>query len=228
MDALDPVFVRLGSRIRRQSVNQQILRRPAIVKTGPQINLKPADPADLLDARQLGLAFPQCDRSQMVLGHVAANHEHAADAVVFVDRTVAVGPVNLLQPAVTRHRNELVLVPRRAAAAHHLLDLGADNVPDFRPALPSPLTERAWMALGSHGLTIGVVIELNELLAPPDEHRVVGIEQDAHRRPQALWPALGLPQWACRPVIGPHQRAHLPAAGEKIRRSRSIDLQHKG
>src|SRR5450631_2712964 len=96
-----------------------------------------------------------------------------------------------------RDRNELVLMPRRTAAAHHLLDLGTDDVPDFRPALPSALTERARVALRSHGLTIGVIIELNELFAPPDEHWMVGIQQDAQRGAQTLRPGFRTTQRAC-------------------------------
>jgi hypothetical protein len=228
MDALHPVFVRFVCRIRRQPVNQQILRRAAIAETGPEIDLEAADPPQLLHARELGLAFAQRDGSKMLLGHVAANDQHAADAIIFVDRAKTVGPVDLLQLAVTRDRNELVLMPRRAPAAHHLLDLRTDNVPDFGPALPSPLAKRARVALGSHGLAIGVVIELDEIGTPPDEHRVVGIEQNPHRGAQALRPGLGLSGRTARPVIGPRQRAHLPAAGEKVRRSRSVDLQHEG
>src|SRR3954467_4755732 len=164
----------------------------------------------------------------MLLRHVAANDEHAANAIIFVDRAKTVGPVDLLEPAVSRDRNQLVLVPRRATAAHHLLDLRTDNVPDFSPALPSALAQRAGVALGSHGLAIAVVIELNEPGAPPDEHRMVGIEQDPHGGTQALRPGLGVSERTFRPVMGAHQRAHLPAAGEEISRSRSVDLQHKG
>ena len=167
-----------------------------------QIDFKPADPADLLHPRQFGLAFPQRRGGEIILGHVAADHQHAADAVILVDRAVAVGPVDLLQPAVPRHRNELVLMPGRAAAAHHLLDLRTDDGPDFSPAFPPALTERARVALGSHGLAIGVVIELDEFGAPPDEHRVVGVEQDPHRGAQALRPGFGRSQRTCRPVIG--------------------------
>ena len=228
MDTPDPVLMGLVGRIRRQSVDQQIFRRPAIAKAGPQIDLEAADPSELLHARQFGFAVPQRGGGEIIPGHVAAHHEHAADAVAFVDRTVAVGPVDLLQPAMTRHRNELVLMPGRAAAAHHLLDLGADNGPDFLPAFPPALTQRARVPLGSHGLAIGVVIELNELGAPPDEHRVVGIEQDAHRRAQTLRPGLRLSERRGRPVMGPRQRTHLAAAGEKIRRSRPVDFQHQG
>ena len=65
-------------------MNQQILRRPAIAEAGSQIDLEAADPPQLLHAGELGLAFAQPDRSKIFLGHVAANHEHAADAIVFV------------------------------------------------------------------------------------------------------------------------------------------------
>src|SRR6266446_7175099 len=227
MDAFRPVVVRFVCGIRRQPVDQQIFRRAAIVETAPQIDLEAADPSQLLHAHELGLAFAQPCGSKVFLGHVAADDEHAADAIIFVDRTETVGPVDLLELAVTRDRNELVLMPCRAAAAHHLLDLRTDNVPDFSPALASTLTERAGVALRPHGLAIGVVIELNEIGTPPDEHRVVGIEQNPHRGAQALRPALRLAERTARPVIAAHQRAHLPATGEKIRRSRSVDLQHE-
>jgi hypothetical protein len=228
MDAPDPVLMGLVGRIGGQPVDQQIFRRPPIAETGGQIDLEAADPPELLHASQFGFALPQRRGGQIVAGHVAADHEHAADAVVFVDRTVTVGPVDLLQPAVTRHRNQLVLMPGGAAAAHDLFDLRADDGPDFRPARAAGLAERARMTLRPHGLAIGIVIELDELRAPPDEHRVVGVEQDAHRGAQALRPSRGLAQRGCRPVICPRQRAHLPAAGEEIRRTRSVDLQHQG
>src|SRR6202022_5106256 len=119
----------------------------------------------------------------------------STDAVVLVDRAKAVGPVDLLQPAMARQRNQLVLMPGCAAPAHHLLDLGTDDVPDFGPALPAGLTERAGMPLRSARLAVGVVIELDQFGAPPDEHRGVGIEQDPHCGAEALGPSLGLPQW---------------------------------
>ena len=228
MDAFHPVVVRFVCRIRRQPVNQQILRRPAIAEAGSQIDLEAADPPQLLHARELGFAFAQLGGGTMLVGHVAANDEHAADAIIFIDRAETVGPIDLLELAVSRNRNELVLMPRRAPAAHHLLDLRTDNVPDFSPALASTLAKRARVALGSHGLAIGVVIELNEIGAPPDEHRMVGVEQNPHRGAQALRPGLRLAERTVRPVIGAHQRAHLPATGEKVRRSRSVDLQHEG
>src|SRR3954451_11324547 len=121
-------------------MDQQIFRRTAIAKSGPEVDLKPAHSAKLLHASQFRFALPQRDRREIVLCHVTANHEHAADTIILIDRAIAVGPVNLLQSAIARHRNELVLVPGRAATAHHLLDLRPDNGPDFSPALATTLT----------------------------------------------------------------------------------------
>src|SRR5260370_10209299 len=149
MDARYPVLVRFVGRIRRQPVNQQLLRRAAVAEPGPQIALEAADPPQLLHAREFGLAFAQRVGGQILLGDVAANDQHAADAVVLVDRAKAVGPVDPLQPAVARDRDELVLMPGRAPATHHLLDLWTDDVPHFSPALPSALSKRLLRALFS-------------------------------------------------------------------------------
>src|SRR5437763_12993966 len=176
-------------RIRREAVDRQILRRAAIAEASAQIDLKTADSTELLHARQFGLALAQRGRGDIVLGHVTANHEHAADAIAVIDRAIAVRPIDLLESAVARDRNELIFMPGRAATAHHLLDLRTDDGPDFGPALPPALTECAWMPLGAHSLAVGVIIKLNELRAPPDEHRVVCVEYYAHRRAKTLRPS---------------------------------------
>ena len=217
VDAPDPILVALGARIRREAVDRQILRRAAIAETSAQIDLETADSTELLHARQLRLAFAQRGRGDIVLGHVTANHEHAADATAVIDRAIAVRPIDLLESAVARDRNELIFMPGRAATAHHLLDLRTDDGPDFGPALPPTLTERAWMPLGAHRLAVGVVIKLDQLRTPPDEHRVVCVEHYAYRRAKTLRPSLRPSQRVRRPAIGSRQRAHLPAAGEKIR-----------
>ena len=226
VNALHPVFVGLVGGIRRQPVDQQIFRRTAVAEAGAQIDLEAADAADLLHARKFGLALAQRNRRKMLLGDVAAYHEDAADAVAFIDRAVAVGPPDLFEPAVTRDRHQLVLMPGGAAAAHHLFDLGTDDGPDFGPAVAAALAERARVPLRTHGLAVGVVIELDQLRTPPDEHRVVGVEQDAHRRSQALRPGFRRPDRGRGPVVRARQCAHLPAAGEKIRIFRSVEIQH--
>src|ERR1700728_1528104 len=82
------------------------------------------------------------------------------------------------------------------------------------------------MPLGPHGLTIAVVIELDEMRSPPDEHRVAGVEQQPQRRAKTLRPTIGTADRAERPVIAAHQCAHLAAAGEEIRMVRYADFQH--
>ena len=100
----------------------------------------------------------------------------------------------LPQPAATGDRQQLVFVRRPLAAGHDLLDLRTQDVPDFVPAFPAALAQRGRVEFGSRGLAIGIVIELNELRTPPEQHRVVGIQQQAHSRPQALRPGLRRPQ----------------------------------
>ena len=188
-------------RLRRQSVNQEIFRRPAIVEAGSQIDLETADPADLLHAGEFDLAFTQGRAGAPLAGDVAANHQNAADPTVIVDRTVAIGPEMLPQPALVSDRQQLVFVRGPLAACHDLLDLRSEDVPDFLPAFPTALAQRGRMEFGSHGLAIGVVVELNELRTPPEQHRVIGVQQQAHGRPQALRPGLGRPQRTGRPAI---------------------------
>ena len=145
----------------------------------------------LEDAAPACLAGPQRLAGQVLLGHVVADHQHAADAAgrLVVDRAVAVSPPHILAPAVAGDRHQLVLVPGRAPPRHDQLDLRADDVPDLGPALAPALAERAGMALRSHRLAVGVVVELDQLRAPPDEHRVAAVEQQPDGRAQALRPA---------------------------------------
>jgi hypothetical protein len=134
----------------------------------------------------------------------------------------------LPQPALTGDRHQLIFVERSLAAIHHLLDLRTQDAPDFVPAIPAALAQRRGMEVRSRGLAIGVVIELNELRSPPQQHRLMGIQQQAHSRPQALRPGFRRPQRATVPAMSARQSAHFPAAGEKIRGNRTSDIQHSG
>src|SRR5690349_21707168 len=109
MNSPNPVFVALVDGIRRQTMDLEVFRRTAIAEAGAQIDLESADPPDLLHARKFGLALTQRRAREMLLGDVAAHHQHAADAVVLIDRAVTVGPPDLLELAVPRHRHQLIL-----------------------------------------------------------------------------------------------------------------------
>ena len=58
-----------------------------------------------------------------------------------------------------------------------LLDLRADDVPDLDPAVASALAQRTGVALRAQRAPIGVVVELDQLAAPPDQDGVPGGEQ---------------------------------------------------
>ncbi len=73
-----------------------------------------------------------------LLRRLGADDEHAAHAgwgILLVNRAVAVGPVDLLDRAVAKDRDKLVDVPGGAIAAHHLVDLRTDDVPDLTPGI---------------------------------------------------------------------------------------------
>ena len=85
---------------------------------------------------------------QDLLSGLGANDQHATDAmrrVRLIDGSIAVGPIDVLQGAVTDDRHELVFVPRRSVTAHHLVDLRSDDLPDLRPCLFAGQAEDRWM-----------------------------------------------------------------------------------
>jgi hypothetical protein len=63
-------------------------------------------------------------------------------------------------------------MPTGLAAVHYSFDLGSDDVPYLLPALSSRLPKRARMFVFANAGAICVVVKLDELVAPPEEHRV--------------------------------------------------------
>ena len=165
------------------------------------------------------LTGAQCVGCFAAFGDVGANDQHSADATglrFIVDRRVAVGPPDVLALAVARDRHQRLVVPCRAFAGHHEVDLRADDVPDFRPAFTAALPKRARMPLRSHRLAVSVIVKLDEVRSPPDEHGMPGGEQQSHAGAQALRPGVGRAEWRRRPVMSAHEGAHFAAARQKI------------
>src|SRR5580693_10308367 len=155
----------------------------------------------------------------MAVGDVIADDENTSNPIGrlrIVDRAEAVGPPHILAFAVPSHRHELVFMPGRAFSPHDGFDLGADDVPDFLPAVLASLAERARVPLRAHGLAIGVVVKLDEVGSPPDEHGMFGGEKNADCGAEALRPAISGPERTGAPVISAHQRAHFPPAAKKV------------
>ncbi len=152
------------------------------------------------------------------LGH---GGEHAADAGpldgVVRDGAVRDDEVRLLQepPPVDQHVQ--IVAPRRRLAAVRRLDHRADDVPDLRPAFGGGLAHRARMLVAQHG-PVGVVVDLDELRSPPQQHGEPVVQQQADHGPQRLRPALDGPERRRRPVDGAHQGGHLAATSKQITR----------
>src|SRR3712207_3885968 len=107
----------------------------------------------------------------------------------------------MLPAPVPEHGYERFLVPGRLTARHDLLDLRTHNLPDVSPVAPStpPQSERA--PSGALGGGTGVIVELDQLPAPPDHHWLANAEDQPHRNAQALWPGLNCSERRRRPVM---------------------------
>ena len=78
---------------------------------------------------------------QNLLRGLGADDQHATHAVRrgrLIDGSETVGPVDLLQLAVAHDGHELRSRATWHVAAHHLVDLRTDDVPDFGPGLSLP------------------------------------------------------------------------------------------
>lgn len=196
---------------------------------------------DRLQMRVLDLHRPE-QRLPLPLGlnpwgGLRADDECAADgAVVVVDRAIAVRPVHLLQAPIPHDGDEVVFVPRRLPARHHPLDLRADDGPDVRPELRATHSQRPRVAPTlPERRTVGVVVDLDQVSPPPEEHRVPRGEHDADGGAQARGPALDGPERGGGPVEGTTPRGHLAVADEdraerpgrvSARHAKPCDLPH--
>src|SRR3569832_2826670 len=63
---------------------------------------------------------------------------------------------------------------------------------------------------------IRVVVEVDQLVAPPHEHRLALCQDDPDARPQALRPGLDRSERGARPVDRSHALAELAATGEDV------------
>src|SRR6478672_7793231 len=95
------------------------------------------------------------------------------------------------------------------------VNLWPDGRPDLAPNLRPRLSQRIGMTLPQQR-SIRVVINIDQILAPPDKHRVARSEDDPHRGLEALRPGLPWPQRGLRPIEGPDPFPHLAAANQEI------------
>ena len=125
-----------------------------------------------------------------LLRRLRHGREHAADAGpldgLVGDRTVRDDEMRLLQEPAPVDQQVQIVAPRRRLAAVRGLDHRADHVPDLRPAFGGRLAHRPRVLVAQHR-PIRVVVELDELRAPPQQHRRIGCA--ATGRPSSAAPA---------------------------------------
>ena len=126
---------------------------------------------------QHGEEFVLAPLADHLLRGLGADHQHATHAVGrvgLVDGAVAVGPVDLLQFAVPDDGYQGVFVPGGRIAAHHLVDLRANDRPDFRPGLLCGPSQDGGVLFRPERTPVCVVVEAGEIAAPEDEDGMSG------------------------------------------------------
>ena len=96
-----------------------------------------------------------------LLRGLGADHQNAANSAqrcIVVDWAIAVGPIDIFATAVTCDRDEVIFMPRRSPARHHLFDLGTDDVPYLAPDLARGPSQGSWVPFWANRPTIRVVV----------------------------------------------------------------------
>ena len=148
-----------------------------------------------------------------------ADDERATNAPITVaDRVEAERVPGILQSAAAIKGQMLVFEQHGSATRHHLLDLRSHHVPDLGPEFSTSSAERRGVqAPGVETRPVGVIVQLDELGPPPEEHRLRGAEDDINGRAQLWRPAGDRPERRGRPIVDAAQRAHLTGTGKEHR-----------
>jgi len=123
-----------------------------------------------------------------LLGHLAADAEHAADdARVVLDGAVREAEVRFLAIARALEGELLCGDPVGDAGGHHGVDHRADGVPRFRLRLADRAAEGVRVLVADQA-DVRVVVDLDQLRPPEQDHRVARREERLDRAAQTLGP----------------------------------------
>jgi hypothetical protein len=151
------------------------------------------------------------------VGGFGGDDECAADLSAGVaDWTVAIGPIDVFQVSISEDGDELILVPGCLTAGHDGFDLRSDDGPYLRPALDAILSQSARMLVGAEAGAVGVVIELDEVFAPPQKHRVPGGEHGVDGDEQCFRPLVDRADGGLAPVERASAFGHLAGAEDGV------------
>ena len=147
-------------------------------------------------------------------GGLGDGREDADDgAGVVANRTIGKGEVTLLGVAVALEEEEQVVGTGGVAAVEHAAEHGADDVPDFGPALTAGAAEGGGMLAGDD-FPVSIVVEHDELGAPPDQNGEARVEAGGERDAEGLRPRGRGAERGRGPIHRAHERAHLAATVE--------------
>ena len=105
---------------------------------------------------------------------------------------------------------------------HRRFGAGTDLVPDLSPDLRRGLAQRPGM-LASDDRPVGIVVEIDQLVSPPDEHRLTRGQHDPHGRLETLGPSVDRSRVRLYPSPGTRiERTHRSAAGKAVAPSAAV------
>src|SRR5690606_32728630 len=140
--------------------------------------------AQILESAQRREALAHDDGVRVVF----ADAEHAdRTSRLVANRRERERAVETVLAPVTGHDDPAAANDERRVAREHLADLCADRVPDLATNLVGRTAE---LAAVPEKLRAGVVVEMDEVVAPPDESRRGAREHQADRDLEAFGPAI--------------------------------------
>ncbi len=154
------------------------------------------------------------------LGVVGIGADDAAGAALVVgDRTVGEGVVGFLAVAVPLHQQKQGFVVGALVVVHRGFRARPDLIPDLPPHGRGRLTQRPGV-LAAQDRPVGVVVQVDQVVAPPDEHRLPRGQQDTHAGLETARPVLGRAERRRGPVDRPHERSGFASTREQLRAER--------
>ena len=175
--------------------------------------------ADAFGLAEVASALVEFALGEDAVGGLIAGDEDAEDMAFGVaHRAVAPGPVDVFEVAVAEDGDKLIFVPGGLTVAHDEVDTGLDGGPGFSPAIAGGLTEGAGVTSScAEGGAVGVVVKLEGVGTPPEEHGVVGGEEEIDAGEEGFGPGGNGAERGGGPVEGADTVGHFAGAEDAAR-----------
>src|SRR5687768_12872801 len=141
---------------------------------------------------------------------------------------IAERPVNIFDPSIPEDRHEFVLDKKRLTGVADLFNQRVNDRPYLRPAIHSPLAKSGRMLpVVTQARAVCVIIKLDHLTAPPEEHGKIRSQNDTYSSAETLRPSF---EWADRsfaPIVSACQSPHFASAFQIRMSGRFSNKDHK-